>query len=97
MTNRLGKSAPMQQIVIFIDGEPCPAAPGNTIAGELYALGRRAWRRSRAGDARGLLCGMGICFDCLVTVDHVPGQRACQVLVKDGMQIETGLPQGGQS
>jgi predicted molibdopterin-dependent oxidoreductase YjgC len=75
----------------IVDGTPCIAYPGDTIAAALYAAGRRAWRRSRHGDLRGLLCGIGVCFDCLVTVDGIPNQRACQVEVRDGMAVETNL------
>lgn len=82
------------RLVFTLDGEIIPAYEGDTIAGALYAVGRRAWRRSRAGDERGLLCGIGYCFDCLVTVDGRPDLRACQTLVKDGMVVTTNLDRG---
>jgi predicted molibdopterin-dependent oxidoreductase YjgC len=84
----------VQRIALLVDGEPYTAYPGDTVAAALYAAGRRAWRRARSEDARGLLCGMGICFDCLVTVDGAAGKRACQVLVREGMAIDTGLAGG---
>jgi predicted molibdopterin-dependent oxidoreductase YjgC len=74
-----------------LDGAPVQALPGDTLASALYAAGIRAWRRSRYGDERGLLCGIGLCFDCLLTVDGVANQRACQVLAQAGMQVETNL------
>jgi predicted molibdopterin-dependent oxidoreductase YjgC len=83
--------APEQGIHFTLDGAPLGALAGDTIASALYAAGIRAWRRARPGDERGLLCGIGICFDCLVTVDGLPGQRACQVILRDGMKIETNL------
>ena len=73
-------------ITIEVDGHPLPAIPGQTLAAALYAAGIRAWRRSRGGEPRGLLCGMGICFDCLVTVDGQPGARACLEPVRAGEQ-----------
>ncbi len=75
-----------------LDGEPYPALPGETLAAALYDAGKRAWRRARNGESRGLLCGMGICFDCLVTVDGQAGLRACQMLVREGMAVTTNLP-----
>jgi len=30
---------------------------------------------------------MGVCFDCLVTVNGVAGQRACTTLAEPGMQV----------
>jgi len=53
-------------------------------------------RTTRAGDPRGLFCGMGVCFDCLVIVDGVPGTRACVTWARDGMiisrQAGAGVP-----
>jgi predicted molibdopterin-dependent oxidoreductase YjgC len=37
-----------------------------------------------------LFCGMGVCFDCLVTVDGRPGVRACMTPVRDGMDVVRG-------
>ena len=31
--------------------------------------------------------GMGVCYDCLVTIDGVPNQRACMTPVQDRMEI----------
>jgi predicted molibdopterin-dependent oxidoreductase YjgC len=81
-------------ITFTVDGEPIVAYEGDTVAGALYATGRRAWRRSRFGDERGLLCGIGYCFDCLLTVDGRPDLRACQTLVQEGMVVTTNLERG---
>jgi len=78
-----------QAVTITLDGVPLQAYRGETIAGALLANGRRAWRHTDAGEPRGLFCGMGICFDCVVTVDGVPGVRACLTPVADGMVVET--------
>jgi len=32
---------------------------------------------------------MGVCFECLVTIDGVGNRQACLIPVRDGMQIET--------
>jgi aerobic-type carbon monoxide dehydrogenase small subunit (CoxS/CutS family) len=78
-----------QPITITVDGVPLQAYLGETIAAALLASGRRAWRKTRQGERRGLFCGMGICFDCTVTVDGVPDVRACLTPVADGMAVET--------
>ena len=85
------KDMPKAGITIEADGRTLPALAGQTLAAALYAAGMRTWRRSRDGDARGLLCGMGICYDCLVTVDGQPGVRACLEPVRAGMRVQTGL------
>lgn len=82
-------------ITFTVDGETYLAHAGDTIASALYAAGKRAWRRSRAGDLRGVLCGIGHCFDCLVTVNGVPNIRACQTLVEPGMVVTTNLIEEG--
>lgn len=79
-----------QAITITVDGSPLPAYEGETIAGALLASGRRAWRHTRHGQPRGLYCGIGLCFDCLVTVNGTPNVRACLTPVAAGMVVETG-------
>jgi D-hydroxyproline dehydrogenase subunit gamma len=32
---------------------------------------------------------MGVCFECLVTIDGVGSRQACLARVRDGMRIET--------
>jgi hypothetical protein len=92
---RFGQPVHTDRLVWFrLDGVLCPAYPGDTIAAALYAAGRRAWRRSRGGEPRGLLCGIGMCFDCLVSVDGVPGVRACLTEVHEGMVVETSQAEG---
>ncbi len=76
-------------ITFLVDGEPFHAYPGDTVAVVLYRAGKRAWRQTRAGEARGLLCGMGTCYDCLVAVDGVADVRACLALVREGMVVRT--------
>jgi predicted molibdopterin-dependent oxidoreductase YjgC len=76
---------------IIVDEKPIFTFPGETLSAALYAAGIHAWRRSRQGEPRGLLCGMGICYECLVTVNGKPGQRACQVEVRPGMIVNTDL------
>ncbi|GAB6858131.1 (2Fe-2S)-binding protein [Microbacterium xylanilyticum] len=68
---------------ISIDGETLEGRDGQTIAGVLLAAGRRTWRTT-AGAERGIFCGMGICQDCVVTVNGVEGVRACQRAACDG-------------
>ncbi len=72
------------------DGEPVPALPGQTVGAALIASGRRSWRRTRKeGRPRGVFCGIGVCFDCLVVVNGRPNQRACLVVVRSGDTVRT--------
>jgi aerobic-type carbon monoxide dehydrogenase small subunit (CoxS/CutS family) len=88
---RLPPAGSRQPLVVHVDGEPVQAFAGETVAAVLLALGRRTFRHTdRTGAPRGLFCGMGLCFDCLVTVDGQPNVRACLTPVRAGMAIETG-------
>jgi D-hydroxyproline dehydrogenase subunit alpha len=78
-------------ITIQFDGSPITALEGETIAAALSAAGIVAYRRTASGAPRGLHCGMGACFDCVVTADGRIGQRACMTKVSDGMVV-TGEP-----
>jgi predicted molibdopterin-dependent oxidoreductase YjgC len=76
---------------IDFDGMPIAARAGISVGAALTDAGIRSWRSTRIGGAsRGLFCGIGVCFDCLITVDGVPNQRACLVPVADGMRLTTG-------
>ena len=78
-------------VTIHFDGQAVPALEGETIAASLSAAGILAFRTTPSGAPRGLHCGMGACFDCVVTVDGRIGRRACMEKVADGMVV------GGQA
>jgi thioredoxin reductase len=71
------------------DGTPIPIKPGASVAAALTDQGHRAFRQSANGNARGIFCGMGVCQDCLVTIDGVPNRRACMSAARDGAKVET--------
>ncbi|GAA5148531.1 (2Fe-2S)-binding protein [Nocardioides marinquilinus] len=75
---------------LTLDGAPLTARPGQSVGAALTEAGVRSWRTTRRGGRpRGLFCGIGVCFDCLLVVDGVPNQRACLVPARDGMRLET--------
>lgn len=86
---RLGPLEARQPLTILVDGEPVAAFAGESVATVLLALGQLTFRHTEHGEPRGLFCGMGVCFDCLVTVDGVENVRACLTPVSDGMVIAT--------
>jgi len=75
------------QVVLTLDGRPVTAYEGESVAALLLAEGIIATRVTRGGEPRGVYCGMGVCFDCLVVVDGVPNTRACVTWVRDGMTV----------
>ena len=74
-------------------GRAVPFRHGQTVAAALLADGIPSWRTTRkAGRPRGLFCGIGVCFDCLIVVDGVPNQRACLLPATAGLTVD---PQTG--
>jgi len=48
-----------------------------TVAAALENAGRSILRRSVSGEPRGVLCAMGVCFECRMDIGGVPHRRAC--------------------
>ncbi|MEU1462125.1 (2Fe-2S)-binding protein [Streptomyces sp. NPDC005706] len=81
---------PAAAFTVTFDGRPVEALPGQTVAAVLWAAGVTSWRGTRVGGRpRGVFCGIGVCFDCLVTVNGRPNERACLVRVEPGDVIRT--------
>ncbi|NHI15661.1 (2Fe-2S)-binding protein [Microbacterium excoecariae] len=78
---------------LTFDGSPVPFRDGQTVGGALMAAGISSWRTTRRGGApRGLFCGIGVCYDCLVTVDGDHAQRACVTPARAGQVVESADP-----
>ena len=77
-----------RKIVFFVNGRSTTAHTGETVHAALIAAGYRQFRNSKTHQPRGVYCGMGVCYDCLVTVNKGSTQRSCVTLVEDGMEIE---------
>ena len=77
-------------VTVTIDGRAVAARAGDTVAAALLAAGVVACRTTPVGAApRAPYCLMGVCFDCLVTIDGVGSRQACLVPVRAGMSVET--------
>jgi predicted molibdopterin-dependent oxidoreductase YjgC len=81
---------PLPQVEILVDGRTVRAIDGQSVAGALHQAGIDVLRRNPAtGEQRGAFCGMGVCFECELSIDGAAGQRACLAHVQAGMRIET--------
>ena len=77
-------------ITITFDGQPIRAYADDSVGAALTRAGVRSWRTTRRkGRPRGLFCGIGVCYDCLLSVDGSANQRACLVLGVDGMELSS--------
>ena len=75
-------------MTIYLDGRIITVERGTTVAAAMLNAGVSVFRESVSGEPRAPLCGMGVCYECMVTID---GQRelSCQALCQQGMRITT--------
>lgn len=88
---RLSRHLP-RPLEILVDGLPTLGFEGETIATAILAQ-----RRQIGSDGRrthGLWCGIGICYECVVTLDGEPGIRACMTQVAPGSNVRTQSARG---
>ncbi len=93
---RLSDTGSGEPLGFTFDGEPVAAVAGDTVASALAAAGIVRVRRSTSDDdaMRGVWCGMGVCFDCLVTMNGRAGQRACLAKIEGGEEVRSRSPDG---
>ena len=90
MFKRLGDAG--ETISLKVDGKDIRARAGDTVASAMLAAGVDHFRTTPVTESpRAPYCLMGVCFDCLVTIDGVGSRQACLVPVREGMAVETQL------
>lgn len=90
---------PALTVELAIDGKIIVASADDTVATALLTNGITPFRETPvSGAKRAPYCGMGVCFDCLVTIDGAINRQACLVPVRQGMVVRTqsgGVNPGG--
>jgi len=76
-------------IRLFVNGTPVTVPAGSMVSTAVMLSGIATFRRSVTGEPRGLLCGMGICYECRVTINGRAHCRGCQVPCENGMEVST--------
>ena len=76
-------------VVVVVNGVLVTMPAGSMVSAAILKSGVSAFRRSVTGRVRGPLCGMGICFECRVTIDGVSHCRSCQTVCQNGMDVRT--------
>ena len=85
----MSRTMPDDSIAMTIDGQTVRVPAGTSVAVAVM-IGRGAgFRRSATGQLRGPLCGMGICYECRLTIDGQPQRTSCQTLCRPGMEVRT--------
>ena len=77
------------QIQLRVNGKTVSVAAGTVVAAAVAQAGQTRFRRSVSGEARGPLCGMGICMECRVTINGQAHGRSCQALCEESMEVRT--------
>jgi D-hydroxyproline dehydrogenase subunit gamma len=78
-----------ETITLTVNGRPVTLAEGSMVSAAVMRAGVTVFRRSVSGELRAPLCGMGICFECRVTIDGQAHCRSCQVTCENGMDVRT--------
>jgi sarcosine oxidase subunit alpha len=78
-----------ERVTISVNGKPISVPSGTIVAAAIALAGETRFRRGVQGGARGPFCGMGVCFECRVTINGEPHARSCLLVCADGMEVRT--------
>ncbi len=76
-------------ITLLVNGNPVSVSNGAMVSAAIMIAGETSFRTSVSEEPRGPLCGMGICFECRVTINGESHLRSCQILSQPGMEVRT--------
>ncbi len=79
----------MHDLTITVNGRLVRVPPGTVVASAVAQAGMSSFRTSVRREPRGPLCGMGVCFECCVTINGTAHCRSCLTLCEDGMEVQT--------
>ena len=80
-----------ETVRVIVNGVAVTMPAGSMVSAAIMKTGVVAFRRSVTGEVRGPLCGMGICFECRVTIDGEAHCRSCQTVCRNGMDVRTDV------
>jgi len=80
----------MPETELTVNGVAISVKEGTTVAAAVLIAGHTEFRQSVSGEPRGPVCGMGICYECRVSIDGELHARSCQIVCRAGMQVTTG-------
>jgi sarcosine oxidase subunit alpha len=72
-----------------VNGVEVAAPAGSMVSAAVTLAGFTSYRKSVTGEPRAPLCGMGICFECRVTINGREHSRSCQIPCEAGMEVRT--------
>ena len=77
------------RVTLLVNGNQVEVPSHATVAVAVLIAGQMTFRHSVLGEVRAPLCGMGVCFECRVTIDGDSNVRSCQLPVRNGMVVRT--------
>lgn len=80
-----------ERVTISVNGTPVSVPAGTIVAAAVALAGVTRFRTSVRGQSRGPLCGMGVCFECQVTINGQPHCRSCLRVCEAGMEVRTDV------
>ena len=76
-------------MTVFIEGQAVRVPRGETVAAAVLVQGLGHTRTTpETGAPRAPFCMMGVCFECLMTIDGISNRQACMEHVREGMRIQ---------
>lgn len=75
------------KVTVYIDDQPFMATAGEPVANVLLNEGFNSVHTAPNGQSRGPYCMMGVCFDCLITLQNGRVEQACQIYAEDGIRL----------
>ena len=82
--------APAATIAVEVERRTVLVTPGASAAAAVLLAGLPSLRDTPVrGSERAPYCMMGVCFECLVTIDGVGNRQSCLIPVREGMQVDT--------
>jgi sarcosine oxidase subunit alpha len=78
-----------ERVTLSVNGQPVSVPAGTLVAAAVARAGVTRFRASIQGEPRGPLCGMGVCFECRVTINGQPHSRSCLTVCAEGMEVRT--------
>jgi hypothetical protein len=78
-----------ETVSLTVNGKLVSVPPGSMVSTAIALAGVVTFRRSVNGEPRAPLCGMGICFECRVTINGRKHGLSCQTPCEPGMDVET--------
>lgn len=78
-----------ETVSLTVNGRRVAVPTGAMVSTAIAVAGITVFRRSVSGAPRAPLCGMGICFECRVTINGREHRRSCQIPCEPGMEVRT--------